>query len=136
MGRASAEVTQEFERARDFIVLHYCLTQRDDTPLWRYCRSMALPDTLRERIDLYRGSGRIRWRAGELFTDTSWFYIFEGLGMQPEGYDPLIDVVKPDQLKEILASLAKGTAAVRRGAPSHDSYFEPRTTTLSAVRST
>ena len=130
----NAEVTQEFERARDFIVLHYCLTQREDTPLWRYCRTMALPDSLRERIELYRGSGRVRWRAGELFTDTSWFYIFEGLGMQPEGYDPLIDVVKPDQLKEILASLAKGTAAVRRGAPLHDSYFEPRTATLGAVK--
>jgi tryptophan 7-halogenase len=123
----NAEVTYEFERIRDFIVLHYCLTQREDTPLWRYCRSMAVPDTLRQRIELYRGTGRVRWRAGELFTDMSWFYIFEGLGVYPAHYDPLLDVVTLDKLKEILASLADGTAALQRAAPLHDSYFAPRT---------
>jgi len=122
----NAEVAYEYERIRDFIVLHYCLTQREDTPLWRYCRSMALPDTLQQRIELYRGTGRIRSRAGELFTDMSWFYIFEGMGVRPEHYDPLLDVVTLDKLKEILASLAEGTAAVRRTAPLHDSYFAPR----------
>src|SRR5277367_1810706 len=81
----NAELTDENERIRDFIVLHYCLTQRDDAPLWRYCRAMAIPDSLRQRIDLYRGTGRIRSRSGELFTDLSWFYIFEGLGARPEG---------------------------------------------------
>ena len=122
----NAEVAYEYERVRDFIVLHYCLTQREDTPLWRYCRSMALPDTLQQRIELYRGTGRIRSRAGELFTDMSWFYIFEGMGVRPEHYDPLLDVLTLDKLKEILASLAQGTAAVRRTAPLHDSYFAPR----------
>jgi len=130
----NAEVTYEFERIRDFIVLHYCLTQREDTPLWRYCRSMALPDTLRQRIELYRGTGRVRWRAGELFTDMSWFYIFEGLGVYPAHYDPLLDVVTLDKLKEILASLAGGTAALQRAAPLHDSYFAPRTAPLSAAK--
>ena len=119
----NAEVTHEFERIRDFLVLHYCLTQREDAPLWRYCRSMTVPDTLRQRIELYRGTGRVRWRAGELFTDTSWFYIFEGLGVTPRRYDPLLDVVTLDKLEEILASLAAGTAAVQRSAPAHDSYF-------------
>jgi tryptophan halogenase len=122
----NAEVTYEYERIRDFIVLHYCLTQREDTPLWRYCRSMALPDTLQQRIELYRGTGRVRWRAGELFTDMSWFYIFEGMGIRPEHYDPLLDLVTLDKLKEIFASLAAGTAAVQRAAPLHDSYFAPR----------
>jgi tryptophan 7-halogenase len=122
----NAEVTEEFERIRDFIVLHYCLTQRDDTPLWRYCRSMPLPDTLRSRIELYRRTGRIRCRAGELFTDMSWFYIFEGLGLRPDAYDPLMDVVALDKLREILASMAASTATLIRSAPSHDSYFMPQ----------
>ena len=119
----NAELIYENERIRDFIVLHYCLTQRDDTPLWRYCRSMALPDSLRERIELYKGTGRVRWRAGELFTDLSWFYIFEGMGVRPEGYDPLLDVVSVEKLREILDSLASSTAAAAQSAPSHDSYF-------------
>jgi tryptophan halogenase len=121
------ELIYENERVRDFIVLHYCLTQREDTPLWRYCRSMAIPDSLRQRLELYRRTGRIRWRAGELFTDLSWFYIFEGLGVRPESYDPLLDVVTSSKLNEILASLAGATAAVAKSAPSHDSYFAAHT---------
>jgi tryptophan halogenase len=75
---------------------------------------------------LYRGTGRVRWRAGELFTDMSWFYIFEGMGISPEHYDPLMDVLSLDKLKEIFASLARDTAAIRRTAPLHDSYFAQR----------
>ena len=119
----------ESEGIRDFIVLHYCLTQREDTPLWRYCRTMPIPDTLRQRIELYRRTGRIRWRSGELFTDLSWFYIFEGLGVRPDGYDPLLDVVTTGQLREILASMAAATASVARTAQRHDSYFPARTAT-------
>jgi tryptophan halogenase len=119
----NAELTDEAERVRDFIVLHYHLTQRDDAPLWRYCRSMAIPDSLRERIDLYRHTGRIRPRAGELFTDLSWFYIFEGLGLRPDSYDPLLDVVPVPKLREILAAMANSTAAIAKAARSHDSFF-------------
>jgi tryptophan 7-halogenase len=72
---------------------------------------------------LYRRTGRIRWRAGELFTDLSWFYIFEGLGVRPESYDPLLDVVTVSKLNEILASLASATSEAAKSAPTHDSYF-------------
>jgi tryptophan 7-halogenase len=107
-------------------VLHYYLTEREDTPLWRYCRAMQIPDTLAERIELYRRTGRIRMRTGELFSDLSWFYIFEGMGVTPESYDPLMDVVKEAQLRDILAKLATATATVVGPAPSHDSYFSAR----------
>jgi tryptophan halogenase len=123
------EMIYQNERVRDFVVLHYCLTQRDDTPFWRYCRSMAIPDSLRQRIDLYRRTGRIRRRAGELFTDLSWFYIFEGLGVRPDSYDPLLDVVTVSQLQECLAAMADSTAGVAKTAPAHDSYFAARAAT-------
>jgi tryptophan halogenase len=119
----NAELTDEIERIRDFIVLHYCLTQRNDTPLWRYCQSMTLPDSLSERIEIYKGTGRIRPRGGELFTDLSWFCIFEGMGVQPRSYDPLADVIGDGKLREILGGLARSTAARVKAAPSHDSYF-------------
>jgi tryptophan halogenase len=127
------ELIYENERIRDFIVLHYCLTQRDDTPLWRYCRSMAVPDTLKQRIEMYRRTGRMRGRSGELFTDLSWFYIFEGLGIRPDSYDPMVDVIAVDKLREILASMAASTAAVAKSAPTHDSYFAARTAPGSAA---
>jgi tryptophan 7-halogenase len=119
------ELIEENERIRDFIVLHYFLTQRDDAPLWRDCRSMDIPDSLRERIELFTGTGRIRPLAGELFTDLSWFYIFEGLGARPRGHDPLLDVVPVSQLSDILVSIARANAAVANAAPRHDSYFNP-----------
>jgi tryptophan halogenase len=116
------ELIQEIERIRDFIVLHY-LTGRGDTPLWAYCQSMKLPDSLVQRIELYKATGRVRPKAGELFTDLSWFYIFEGIGVTPENYDPLMDVVTMAQLREILGSIAQSTALAADGVPSHDSYF-------------
>jgi tryptophan 7-halogenase len=119
----NAELIGEMESIRDFIILHYCLTGRDDTPLWSYCRSMALPDSLLQRIELYRRTGRIRPRAGELFTDMSWFYIFEGMGVRPERYDPLMDILSREQLQGVLASLARSVESLTRAAPSHDSYF-------------
>jgi len=119
----NTELIAESERIRDFIVLHYCLTQREDAPLWTYCRSMMLPDSLVQRIELYRRTGRIRVKAGELFTDLSWFYIFEGLGVRPDAYDPLMDVVTVTQLREIMASMAAETAAAAKSAPCHDSFF-------------
>ena len=118
-------LTLELEHVRDFIVLHYCGVQRRDSPLWDYCRAMALPDSLTERIELYRATGRIPIKAGELFTDLSWFYIFEGLGIEPRAHDPLMDVVSREQLGRILAGLAQATVAAARTARSHDSYFDP-----------
>src|ERR1022692_1578314 len=128
----NAELIHEMESIRDFIILHYCLTQRDDTPLWSYCQSMKLPDSLSQRIEPYRRTGRIRPQAGELFTDMSWFYIFEGMGVRPERYDPLIDIVSREQLRDLLASLAQSVASLTQAAPSHDSYFAA--TTEAAVR--
>jgi tryptophan halogenase len=116
------ELIQEIERIRDFIVLHY-LTGRTDTPLWAYCQAMKLPDSLLQRIELYKRTGRIRYKAGELFTDLSWFYIFEGLGITPESYDPMMDVVTPGNLREILGAMAHSNKQAAQGVPSHDSYF-------------
>jgi len=117
------ELIEEMDRIRDFIVLHYCLNSREDAPLWTHFRTMALPDSLTERIELYRATGRIRTRPGELFTDLSWFYIFEGLGVRPDRHDPLMDIVSTEQLREILGTMARATAAAARTAPLHDSYF-------------
>jgi tryptophan halogenase len=116
-------LTEEIERIRDFIVLHYCATQRDDSPLWNYCRAMTLPDSLLQRIELYRETGRVRLKGRELFTDLSWFYIFEGLGLQPRSYDPLVDAANFAQALEVMKVMREQIARDVRSAPSHDSYF-------------
>jgi tryptophan 7-halogenase len=119
----NAELIEEMEAIRDFIVLHYCATQRSDTPLWRYCQAMKLPDSLLARIALYRGTGRIRPKPKELFTDLSWFYIFQGLGVQPLAYDPLVAGPNFAQVTEIMQTLRKQVAHDVGHARSHDSYF-------------
>jgi tryptophan halogenase len=127
------ELTEEMESIRDFIILHYCLTQRSDTAFWNYCRTMALPDSLKSRIELYRQSGRIRTGARDLFTDLSWFYIFEGMGLRPECHDPLIDVVPRQQLEDLLRNLSESVRALTAGAPTHDSYFPSESAALGAA---
>lgn len=117
------ELIRDFEEIRDFIILHYCRTGRKDTPLWRHCQEMPIPDSLAQRIDLYRNNGLVRPRAGELFTDLSWFYIFHGLGLRPQRHDPLVDVVPMPQLQQIFAELAGATRDALKRAPLHDSYF-------------
>lgn len=119
----NAGLIEEIERIRDFVVLHYCATERDDTAFWRGCRAMALPDSLAERVAVYRATGRVRPRPGELFSDLSWFYIFDGLGVKPAAYDPLMEVVPAARLREILARMAEATAAGLAGGRPHDSYF-------------
>ncbi len=129
----NAELIEENERIRDFIVLHYCLTQRTDSPLWVYCRAMRLPDSLRRRIEQYQATGRIRPKNGELFTDFSWFYILEGMGVRPQAYDRLLDVVTTEQVSRLMATLAEATAAAAAGAGTHDSYFAQGASGLPAM---
>jgi tryptophan halogenase len=120
----NTELIEELERIRDFIVLHYWATRRDDSPFWRHWRALRLPDSLQQRIEHYQATGRVRVKPRELFTDLSWFYIFEGMGIRPLSYDPLADALPEERLREVLASLARSTAAAAAGARPHDSYFQ------------
>jgi len=118
------ELIDEFERIRDFIGLHYCLTNRSDAAIWNDCRTMSLPDSLRQRIELYRETGRIRQQQGDLFTELSWFYVLDGMGVRPQCYDPLMDAIPSAQLRDIMATLAREVSRCAAAAPSHDSFFQ------------
>jgi tryptophan halogenase len=117
------ELAEEFEAVRDFLVLHYSETQRDDTPLWRYCRDMKKPDTLVERIELYRGSGRIRPRPRELFTDLSWFYVLDGMGVTPRAIDPLVEGAVATPARGVLAEMRAQVARDVGLARPHAEFF-------------
>ena len=76
----------EIERIRDFVCMHYHYTQRDDTPFWRHCREMEIPDSLRERVELFRQGGYAYKVDGELFTVDSWISVMMGQHIEPETY--------------------------------------------------
>jgi tryptophan halogenase len=126
------ELIAEMEHVRDFIILHYAATEREDSEFWHHCRTMDLPDSLVERIALYKESGRVRTRPGDLFTDLSWFYVFDGMGVEPSATDPLVDVVDDRRLRGILGDMAEQTAAAIRRAPAHDAYFVPESSNLAS----
>ena len=79
----------EWERIRDFIILHYWANERDGD-FWEYCRTMELPATLQRKIDLWCSNGRIFREDDELFSEESWIQVFLGQGIVPRGYDPLV----------------------------------------------
>ena len=88
----------QYERIRDFLILHYKLTSRDDAEIWRYCAAMEVPDSLTRKIELFRHSGIIeRYREG-LFTPISWLSVFTGQGLIPESYSPLADATPDEKL--------------------------------------
>jgi tryptophan halogenase len=113
----------EYERIRDFIILHYCATARDDSPLWDYCRSMRVPDTLAYKIAQFRSSGRVVPYGGDLFSKTSWIAVFLGQDVVPRSYDPLVD---QHDAGDIRANMQNMRALIRRAAetaPTHEDFI-------------
>jgi tryptophan halogenase len=84
---------QEHDRIRDFKVLHFYAAQRADSPFWQHCRDMQLPDSLLERIEVFRASGRVALLDEEHFSEESWLTVLFGQGVLPQRYDPLADVL-------------------------------------------
>ena len=93
---------QEYEGIRDFLILHYKLTARRDTPFWVQCAGMRIPDGLHRRMELYRSHGRIVREGQELFTEPSWLQVMNGQGLQAGGHHPLVDLLGDRDLVEYL----------------------------------
>lgn len=113
----------EYERVRDFIILHYKATTRDDTAFWRYCRDMDIPDTLQRKIDLFAANGRIFREDEELFAEESWIQVLIGQGIIPKGYDPLVDIRSKAQVAQYLGNI---TSVIRKCVdvmPTHAEFI-------------
>ncbi|MEN9419085.1 MAG: hypothetical protein RI988_2705 [Pseudomonadota bacterium] len=92
----------EFEKIRDFLILHYHATQRIDSAFWNHCRTMEIPESLRHKIELWRSSGRVYREAGELFAELSWIQVLQGQRVAAGGYHPLADLRPEHELLEFL----------------------------------
>ena len=112
----------EFERIRDFIILHYKLTSRTDSELWRYCAAMDVPDTVTWKIEHFRRNGRLVQRDADLFGPPSWLAVHIGQGNLPQGTDPLLPLRGTDHA-EYLRKLEGALARAAEAMPDHGDYI-------------
>lgn len=114
----------EYEQVRDFIVLHYKATARDDTPFWRYCRDMTVPDTLAHKLALFRGKGRIIRQQDDLFTEESWLAVMMGQGIRPTSYDRLVERYPLELIIGQMRGLRDALARTAARMPSHRDFLD------------
>ena len=118
------KINIDYQEIRDFIILHYCTSQRGDTEFWQWCQTMPIPDSLREKIELFRDRGQIEHVPGHFFTTDSWCSILEGMGVRPGKYHPLVDAFNEDQLQALMQGSAKSVHDTVMKMPRHSDYIQ------------
>jgi tryptophan halogenase len=116
-------MTTDYEEVRDFIVLHYSATDRDDSPFWQACRQLPLPDSLQERIELFRSQGAMRDGVDELFRASSWQSVFEGMGIRPRTYSPRVDNIDYAHIETTLRTAKAAIAGMVEHLPTHEQFL-------------
>ena len=114
----------EFERIRDFIILHYSANGRGNGELWRYCREMPLPETLTRKIALYRARGLIKQSDSESFFDPSWLCMYGNLGVDAGSWDPLTNLVPLEELQEVTRRARTDIARIAAGCTPHREFLK------------
>jgi tryptophan halogenase len=114
----------EMERIRDFLILHYKATERDDSEFWNYCRHMPIPATLQHKIDLFRSNARIFRESSEMFSEISWFEVFVGQHLMPQGYHPLVDAIEEERVTRVLENVEGTIRRCVEAMPRHADFIE------------
>ncbi|MDO3383601.1 tryptophan halogenase family protein [Gilvimarinus algae] len=114
---------QEYERVRDFIILHYKLNQRDDSDFWRYCRDMPVPQTLADKLAAYQGRGELVRYPIEIFGPPSWMAIYSGFDCLPETYDHRVKQMDAAYLQQALQGMRESVAAVVDSVEAHEAFI-------------
>ena len=112
----------EYERIRDFLILHYTASERRDTPFWRHCAAIARPESLQHKIDVFRAGGQIFRVGDELFTEVGWQQIMLGQGVEPQAYHRLADALQPSQFQEFMGSLRALIQRAVADMPEHADF--------------
>ena len=114
----------ELEHIRDFIILHYHVTERDDSPFWHYCKGMEVPESLQQRINLFKKTARIFSPTDELFRIDSWGQVMFGQGLMPEQYHQIANVMGDKEFTGFLNSIKEPIKKMVDQLPSHQEFIE------------
>lgn len=120
----NTQTKNEIERVRNFIILHYHATNRNDSAFWRYCKSMDIPQDLAHRIQLFRDTASIPLFEKELFQTDSWTQVMLGQHITPQSYHPIVDVMETKELKNFLDSLKAKVRKEVAQMPPHQSFID------------
>ena len=112
-----------YEDVRDFIILHYKATQRDDTPFWRYVRDMEVPESLSRKMELWRLHGRVFRENAELFGQASWIAVMLGQNIDPVQYDAIADTLDPEKIASAMAQMQDDYRSVAERLPTQEEFL-------------
>lgn len=114
----------ETENVRDFIILHYHVTNRRDSAFWRQCANMSIPDSLAHRIELFKETGRVFKVPNELFGENSWTQVMLGQGLMPEQYHPIVNMMSDDELQHFMQQIQRQVQHMVQQLPSHQDFVQ------------
>jgi tryptophan halogenase len=120
--RFNDEMSFEYDNVKDFLIAHYKITERDDTPFWRDVKNMEIPDSLRERLEIFKARGEVMVRHDELFKEVNWFSVLVGQGYEPESYHPVADTISEDELRLRLTQVRTGIQNRVKSMPDHKEF--------------
>ncbi|HVF95011.1 MAG TPA: tryptophan halogenase family protein [Sphingomonas sp.] len=118
------EVDLEYDRIRDFLILHYHATTRDDSPFWDHVRTMSVPDSLHAKIELFVETGHVSKYEHGLFLEPSWLAVYLGQGIVPRRWDARADLPDPAALARAMTALRSGIRSAVERMPDHRATLE------------
>lgn len=113
-----------YAHIRDFLILHYTLTTRDDSDFWNYVRTMKIPDSLKRKMALIESRGRFFKYDDELFNITSWMAVAIGQGYTPKGYNPMVDSLSDDNIKRSLSNIRAAINKAVEAMPTQQTFID------------
>ena len=116
------QMLTDYIQIRDFLILHYKATDRRDSEFWRYCAEMEIPDSLTQKIELFRETGRVFRRNEELFAENSWVQVMMGQGITPRSYHPIATKLSDAEVTKLLSTIRDNVARTVAGLPDHEAY--------------
>lgn len=122
-------------QVRDFLILHYKATERRDSPFWRECADMEIPDSLTQKIELFRETGRVFRKNEELFAENSWIQVMMGQGIIPHAYHPVATKLSDEELDQLLTGLRDNVDKTVASLPPHHEYVAHYCGTAAATNS-
>ncbi|ALO33937.1 tryptophan halogenase [Colwellia sp. MT41] len=116
----------EYEHIRNFIILHYKATKRDDSEFWRYCQHMDIPDSLQHQIDLFSSHGHLNVDANDLFKQDNWLAVLTGQNIHPTTVAPIMAYKQKIDLPRTMNSFYDIMTKTVQKLPNHEDYLKEK----------